>query len=85
MNRSMYLLLHKNGNADKPGRVPSIETNGSNSNSTVGGVRPPISVFPNRLLPVLNFHLFIYYLFTYCEKIYIFHIITIYSSTTVCM
>ena len=28
-NRSIFLLYHMSGNADEPGRVPSIETNGS--------------------------------------------------------
>ena len=48
-NRFIFSLLHKSGNADEPGRVPSIETNGSRKEqrlqSTASGVRPPISAF----------------------------------------
>ena len=47
--------------ADKSGRVTSIETNcisrkEQHLESTVGGVRPPISVFPSMSLQVLRQH-----------------------------
>ena len=57
-NRSIFWPLHKSGNADESGRVPSIETNGSQKEqrleSTAGGVRPPISAFPSMSWPVLR-------------------------------
>ena len=56
-NRSIFWLLHKSGNADEPGLVPSIETSCSWKKqlleSTTGGVRPPISTFPSMSWPVL--------------------------------
>ena len=48
-NRSIFWLLHKSGNADEPGPVPSIETNGSwkeqRLESTAGGVDLPFQRF----------------------------------------
>ena len=48
-NRSIFRIVHKSGNSDDPGRVPSIETYGSRKDqrlgSTAGGVRPPILDF----------------------------------------
>ena len=56
-NRSIFWLLYKSGNADEPSRMPSIERNGSwkeqRLKSTVGGIRPPISVFPSMFWPIL--------------------------------
>ena len=58
MNRSIFLLLHNSGNADDPGRVLSIETNGSGKESslenTAGGVRPPTTALPSISWPVLR-------------------------------
>ena len=48
-NRSIFLLLRKSGNADEPGHVPSIETNGTRKEqrleSTAGRVGPSITAF----------------------------------------
>ena len=56
-NRFFFWLLYKSGNAAKPGRVPSIKTNGSRKEkrleSTAGRGRPPISAFPSMSWPVL--------------------------------
>ena len=57
-NRSIFWLLHKSGNADEPGRVPSIETNGSRKEQCLenmaGRVRLPILAFPSMSWPVLR-------------------------------
>ena len=57
-NRSIFGLLHKSGNADKPDPVPSIENNNSRKEqrqeSTAGGVRPPILAIPGMSLLVLR-------------------------------
>ncbi|KYN18728.1 hypothetical protein ALC57_08956 [Trachymyrmex cornetzi] len=51
MNRSNFLLLHKTGSADQPGRVPLIETSDSQREqyleNTAGGVGFPILTFPS--------------------------------------
>ena len=56
-NRFIFCLLHNSRNVDEPGRVPSIEINGSRKEkrleNTAGGVRPPISAFPSMSWPVL--------------------------------
>ena len=50
-NRSNFLLLHKTGSADQPGRVPLIETSDSQREQRLenmaGGVGLPISTFPS--------------------------------------
>ena len=55
-NRSIFWLIHKSENADEPGRVPSIETNGRQKEerleSTAGGVRFPISAFLSKSWPI---------------------------------
>ena len=57
-NRSIFWLLHKSGNADEPGRVPSIGTSGSRKEqrleSKERGVKPPILAFPSMSWPILR-------------------------------
>ena len=57
-NWSIFWLFYKSENADEPGRVPSIETNGSQKvqrlKSTASGVRPPIPAFLSKSSLVLQ-------------------------------
>jgi len=56
--RSNFWLLHKNVNANQPGRVPLIEINDSQMEqcleNTAGEVGLPISMFPSMFWPTLR-------------------------------